>query len=1481
MNGPFVHVKFGAGRPPPHDSSSSDDTSPSLAFAHQIESDPSAYAQRLHDSLKTDVQRQGVVRWLEQNFKEGSFIYDVVHRRERDEGMFALVTRNWARSVGDPKLHLSLYIYQDHMHVATWHAYSDRSVSYSRTGDENDPPPDGSDPYSTPEAIDRGGTPAPPSSLKDDGRPRFDRPAAAPESGESELEDAEEVPFTVEEVVKPPTGAASVSSRAARKPKPAAVVPEDGSSEEEQGPQEPSKKRATSQSRAEPSGSESERSPSPAPPPAKPSRSTRRQPPEPASPDSSRPAYPIVKSQPLGKSRSVPVDEEESRSRSPSPRPKAKTERGRDRTPVSPSRSPPVSKVRADIEEKENVVDRQRERSRRRARPVTSEPTPSPSRSRSRSPSPAPAATTRADRGRRTKRAPSPASEEGSKPVKAPVAAKRDRSARRPKPPSPSPSRSPSPEPEPKKASVLAAESKKSSQKEEQPRSPSRSPSPVRQPKSRSSRSAKHEPEVEAPQTEDERSRRGRSRAPVVAAPPQLDRTPSWRSVSRNRHRRNGSDSSGDDTLVRGNLVDADLDIPAGGEATLLTAKRRASISERSARRPPRPRDDSFDPEVVQKPPPVESPKQQTATAVLGSWIKSVGTLLKQEPQEGVDVDFDADEEEERRQRKAERAKRRAARAARRAARETEAQSTREDVDSEPECRPSRSSRRPDESATQSRRASRARSPSPSPPPSPVKPARPALRERAMSVSATIDSGFKNLRDSVSKMVSGVSEPASSSGEEDREEDRARRHRQRSRSRRRVADDESEPEEAVPPSREARELEDNTRNASKPVDFADSSRRRDRSRRRERVPNSDTEPAEAEKSRTRLSHSSRPATGAAGPAGEPALNHRDKEDAAPSSRSTRSTRQPEIDRDHRPAESRSVTTHAEIPDERVRLSGNHSPLDETAARRSRQPDSRHSRASAAAPPLAERSSQVRMPAFDDAGTSSRDGARLANARNDESASSSRPSTAGQSRRTREPPRPSRQDDRSRTVESPNQFARAARSRPPSPPSPPMPKPSISAVKPRITRQERDGVNARHDSLDIRSDDEARFDARTASAPAPTSTRPSSSRASQRSEYIPPIPARVPTSRKTPVYDSAPLRPEPKRAQSKRLDYASDSDGLDSEDSRRFGPYDSGSSGPGASLGSSSAQSATQRSQNPERNLPRAASFSRSQPAFYPSSDGADSRDDDNDALSTSEPDSVAFGRGFASASGLERDYRSGGRGNGYSGGNRYHGSATSADAGRTPLPDARSARGHHSEEENFDSPYRQSDFSSARSSLAGFSSSGAASFKRSDLAPPSSTSRTTVGPPSASIKPGDPSRSSRTMVSSRPSSTAHGATSALSSTSGRHVPPYVSERSAPSYSYGDEQKFDRSSYRDRSSYLNSDATAYSDTRPPFSDAYSDAYSLQPSLSASGMPTRDSPTTNSSGFERSIAKGRESGSVQLFGKHGAPVSRRTARRLGMS
>ncbi|BGP29722.1 hypothetical protein JCM10296v2_001461 [Rhodotorula toruloides] len=450
----FLHVKFGSGRPPEH--------AHQLPFAHEIEEDPTRTA--LHDSLKTDVQRSGVIRYLEQNFKEGSYVHEVVSSRESEHGMYALVCKNWARSVGDPKLHLSLYIYQDDRHVATWHAYTDRSVSYSRTGDENDPPPHGAgaDPYSTAEALEAAASraPTPAAASPNADRPRFNRPAAAPDSDEDGVE--------------PPFETNGLSSK-------------------------------------------------------------------PASPASAEP--------------------------------------DNDRAPTSDKQA---TRESPDADDTDDL-------------PMIRKPAPSVQ-----------------------KRASEDANRANS-PGHSAEASRSSRSARRQRRVS--------------TASVEEAAEDKA-----------------------------------YPIVKSKPIGRTSSRPP---APAPLERTPSWRSVSRNRHRRDDSD---EDTLVRGNLDDHELDIPAGGETTLLEAKRRSALKDRSARRARHePKDEGFDPKEVEKP--AVPPPKPTAKAVLGGWLKSVGTLLKIEgelaagEEEQKVLEHEVDDEKARAQRKEERRLRREARAARRAAR--------------------------------------------------------------------------------------------------------------------------------------------------------------------------------------------------------------------------------------------------------------------------------------------------------------------------------------------------------------------------------------------------------------------------------------------------------------------------------------------------------------------------------------------------------------------------------------------------------------------------------------------------------------------------------------------------------------------------------------------------------------------------------------------------------------------------------------------
>ncbi|KAM0792637.1 hypothetical protein ACM66B_002433 [Microbotryomycetes sp. NB124-2] len=120
----FLHLKFFSGRPPTY--------AARVPFAHDlkkaIERGDKAALDELPDGLKTDVQREGIARYLRNNFREGTPVHAVLHEREADS-KYIMVNANWHRSVGDTKLHLSLYVYEKDKHVETWHAYTDRSLS--------------------------------------------------------------------------------------------------------------------------------------------------------------------------------------------------------------------------------------------------------------------------------------------------------------------------------------------------------------------------------------------------------------------------------------------------------------------------------------------------------------------------------------------------------------------------------------------------------------------------------------------------------------------------------------------------------------------------------------------------------------------------------------------------------------------------------------------------------------------------------------------------------------------------------------------------------------------------------------------------------------------------------------------------------------------------------------------------------------------------------------------------------------------------------------------------------------------------------------------------------------------------------------------------------------------------------------------------------------------------------------------------------
>ncbi|BGP18789.1 hypothetical protein JCM10213v2_006869 [Rhodosporidiobolus nylandii] len=624
---PFSHIKFSSGRPP--------EFAGQLPFAHEL--DPAK--DPLADSLKTDVQREGVLRYLRNNFGPGSYVHDVVHERERDS-MYVLLCANWRRSTGDPKLHLSLYIYQHDAHVATWHAYTDRSVSYSRMGDENDPPPDGADPYTTPEALATALSAAPvvvPSSPTEE-RPRFNRPAAAPESGDEAAtpvkKDRSFVPPVQQSVSTP-----SRSSRSKKEDRLAPAPKEDWDApppEDDELPPEDWIKPPVGGSEASDDGGAPPRKSTVEVQEERPSRSSRAKKPEPSSSedereDYSKPAYPVVKSKPIARimSRSAaPTPDSRSRSRSSSPPPSAKdAQRARRARSVArqvvPQRTataplPTTSHISLPLSlstAEESFLSLEAGR----ATSVAS--------SSSRFPLFAPSAI--------KKRLSESLAIETELEGKLHIHSHHSRSTSSPPP------------------SSARASCRRHSV------SPSRSASPA---------SPKRDPRGRSPP---------RPSAPPASAPP-LDRAPSWRSVSRNRHRR--EDDSDEDTLVRGDVDDHALDIPAGGEVSLLDAKRRSASKDRSARRARHAiaKDEAFDPAQVEKPPP--PPEKPTAKAVFGSWIKSVGALLKTEGELAVGeveekvVQLEVDEEEARAKRKEERRKRREARAARRAARETDAE---------------------------------------------------------------------------------------------------------------------------------------------------------------------------------------------------------------------------------------------------------------------------------------------------------------------------------------------------------------------------------------------------------------------------------------------------------------------------------------------------------------------------------------------------------------------------------------------------------------------------------------------------------------------------------------------------------------------------------------------------------------------------------------------------------------------------------------
>ncbi|GAA5872435.1 hypothetical protein JCM1840_006061 [Sporobolomyces johnsonii] len=886
---PFVHVKFGSGRPPEY--------CHHIPFAHEL--DPLSGQSPLPEGLKTDVQREGILRYLRNNFKEGSYVWEVVHEREK-ESMYCLCLNSWHRSVGDNKLHLSLYIYQEDRHVATWHAYADRSVSYSREGGEDEPAPEAGandDPYSTPKAMaaaaaSRPSSPFVPPETSSE-RPRFDRPAAEPTSSDDERE------WEEGNLLIPPGG--PMSSRRSDDPssekktdRPAQPKKDDWDApppENEAGEVDDWIKPPAAQGKREDDDPPTPKKTSVDP--DRPKRSSRARKLDPSEEDGDddlqKPAYPLIKSKPIA----PPVSSRHSRKQrepepeSPSPIPKPTRHRQDHSASPARSSSPPPARSSRREEPASPVEPRQtRGRSSRasRSRPPSSSRSPSPppksrsSRSKPASPSraPSPEPQPRSSRHKQTRQA-SPASDRSPSPprhrsrakqaikeeqerIKQVVEKVRERSRSR------SASRSPSPPPKPRSSRsqrlpLHDVEDDVKAKVRSRHRSLSRSPSPPTAAPSSSRRRSSpprstkppKSPLMEEPSRSSRRHRslspssgasspapdgRGRS-PPRPSAPPapQLERTPSWRSVSRNRHRRDDSD---EDTLVRGNLDDHELDIPAGGEVTLLQAKQRTASQEGSARTPRVPKDEGFDPSDVAKPPEPTRAEKPTAKAVLGNWFKSVGAMLGTETKlaagevEQRVLEAEVDEEEARARRKEERRHRREKRAARRAAREKEgkereaAQTAAEEEADELQARTDAAAVRAKERSRRVKkedspvesdenlgnRRSRAIDPAPStrsrsqrrqPKPSssddeparnapPVRsqqqvppkedpertrstrhrhrhhgssnvespaeledpPPRPGMRQRAMSISASVDAGLKGLRNSVAHLVSNA-----------------------------------------------------------------------------------------------------------------------------------------------------------------------------------------------------------------------------------------------------------------------------------------------------------------------------------------------------------------------------------------------------------------------------------------------------------------------------------------------------------------------------------------------------------------------------------------------------------------------------------------------------------------------------------------------------------------------------------------------------
>lgn len=330
--------------------------------------------------------------------------------------------------------------------------------------------------------------------------------------------------------------------------------------------------------------------------------------------------------------------------------------------------------------------------------------------------------------------------------------------------------------------------------------------------------------------------------------------------------------------------------------------------------------------------------------------------------------------------------------------------------------------------------------------------------------------------------------------------------------------------------------------------------------------------------------------------------------------------------------------------------------------------------------------------------------------------------------------------------------------------------------------------------------------------------PAPARQNRREDLVPPIPApRQPNV--SPPYDTrAPLRPEPVRPAATPARHA--------EERRRSLRATYSDSEPD--------HARYDRSAGPSpvstRHLPRTQSFSRSQPDFYPSS-GVD--DDSSSFESESER-------------------------------SRSRGGASTSDADSLAFAPA-SSRGPSQGSDRFESAgeaRRDHD----RFSLSSENSPphGRLGSTGSSLPPPRESPSSSF----ADFAP-EPKRGSRTMVSSRPLQSHVAALPAWRAeddatfSTRRDPAPHDGDRRFDAAMSSSSSDLPRPrSFADRQHDYGIDSqsrTSYSDRPAP--DAKRD---------------RDPQRT----FDSMLQKGIESGSVQRFGKHGAPVSRRTARRLGL-